>query len=82
MPCTERSHGAATIRRVRRRLRPILFVTYVLAYGSFIAAAVLAPDVLARPAIDGVNVAVAWGMGLIALAFVTAVAALAMPEAR
>lgn len=67
---------------MRRRLRPILLATYVLAYGAFIAVAALAPEFLGRPAIDGVNVAVAWGMGLIALACVTAVAALAMPEAR
>jgi len=58
----------------------VLFLAYVAAYGSFIGVTVAAPDVLARPAPGGINVAVAWGMGLILLAFVTALAALAMPE--
>ena len=58
----------------------MLFLAYVAAYGSFIGVTVAAPDVLARPAPGGINVAVAWGMGLILLAFVTALAALAMPE--
>ena len=65
---------------MRRHLRPILLVAYVAAYGSFIAVTVTAPDTLARPMPGGVNVAVAWGMGLILLAFVTAVASLAIPE--
>jgi uncharacterized membrane protein (DUF485 family) len=65
---------------VRRHLRALLFLVYVAAYGSFIAVTVAAPHVLAAPAPGGVNVAVAWGMGLILLAFVTALAALAMPE--
>ena len=65
---------------MRRRLRPVLFLTYVAAYGSFIGVTVAAPGVLAKQVPGGVNVAVAWGMGLILLAFVTAVAALAIPE--
>jgi hypothetical protein len=64
---------------VRRHLRALLFLVYVSAYGAFIGVTVAAPHVLARPAPGGVNVAVAWGMGLILLAFVTALAALAMP---
>ncbi|MBU3682455.1 MAG: DUF485 domain-containing protein [Phycisphaerales bacterium] len=66
--------------RVRRLLRPVLFLAYLAAYGSFIGVTVMAPDVLATPAPGGVNLAVAWGMGLILLAFITAIAALAMPE--
>ena len=65
---------------MKRWLRPILLVSYVLAYGAFIAITVLAPDVLARTAAGGINVAVAAGLGLIGLAFVVAVAALAIPE--
>ena len=65
---------------MRRFLRPILLVVYVAAYGSFIGVTVTAPEALARPAPGGINVAVAWGMGLILLAFVTALASLAMPE--
>ena len=65
---------------MRRHLRALLFLAYVAAYGSFIGVAVAAPQVLAAPAPGGVNLAVAWGMGLILLAFVTALAALAMPE--
>ena len=65
---------------MRRHLRPILLVAYVAAYGSFIVITVVAPDTLARQMPGGVNMAVAWGMGLILLAFVTAVASLAIPE--
>lgn len=53
---------------------------YVLAYGGFIGVTVLSPGTLAARVPGGVNLAVAWGMGLIALAFLVALAALRLPE--
>jgi uncharacterized membrane protein (DUF485 family) len=43
---------------------------------------VAAPGLLAVRVAGGVNLAVAWGLGLIALAFVVALAALRLPEGR
>ena len=57
-----------------------LLAGYVAAYGGFIGAAVAAPGLLAVRVAGGVNLAVAWGFALIALAFVVALAALRLPE--
>lgn len=59
-----------------------LLAGYVAAYGGFIGTAVAAPGLLAVRVAGGVNLAVAWGLGLIALAFVVALAALRLPEGR
>ena len=62
-----------------RRVAPrdlALFAVYCLAYGGFVAVAAFRLDWLARPVVGGVNLAVAWGVGLIALAIVLAAAAL------
>ena len=69
-------------RAPRRRQRWWLLAGYVAAYGGFIGAAVAAPQVLAVRVVGGVNLAVAWGFALIALAFVVALAALRLPEGR
>ncbi len=55
---------------------------YVVAYGGFIAVAVAAPGLLGTRIAGGLNLAVAWGFGLIVLAFVVALAALRLPEDR
>jgi uncharacterized membrane protein (DUF485 family) len=63
-----------------RRVTPrdlALLVVYCLAYGGFMAVAAFRLDLLARPVVGGVNLAVAWGVGLIVLAIVLAVASLA-----
>jgi uncharacterized membrane protein (DUF485 family) len=54
----------------------------VLAYGGFIGVAVAAPGLFAADVAGGVNLAVAWGFGLIVLAFAVALAALRLPEGR
>jgi uncharacterized membrane protein (DUF485 family) len=59
-----------------------LLAIYVIAYGGFIGVAVAAPGVLGMRVAGGVNLAVAWGFGLIVLAFVVALAALRLPEER
>ena len=63
-----------------RRRRWALLAVYVLAYGGFIGAAVAAPGLLGVRVAGGVNLAVVWGFGLIALAFIVALAALRLPE--
>ncbi len=59
-----------------------LLAAYVVAYGGFIAVAVAAPGLLGTRIAGGLNLAVAWGFGLIVLAFVVALAALRLPEDR
>jgi len=51
------------------------FLVYCLAYGGFMAVAAFRFDLLARPVVGGVNLAIAWGVGLILLAIVLAVIA-------
>ena len=50
----------------------LLFAVYVVLYGGFIFLAVFRPDVMASEGIAGVNVAILYGMGLIAAALVLA----------
>ena len=55
-----------------RRLGLILFALYCLIYAGFIGLAVLSQKTLASPALFGVNLAVTYGMALIAFAGVFA----------
>ena len=64
----------------RGRTRWWLLAGYVCAYGGFIAVTVASPGTLAVRTVAGLNLAVAWGLGLIGLAFVVAVAAIRLPE--
>ena len=57
-----------------------LLSLYIAAYGGFIGVAVTAPSLLATTVIGGINLAVVWGVALIVLAFVIALAALRLPE--
>ena len=50
-----------------------LFGLYLAAYGAFVALNAFWPDVMKRPAIAGVNLAIVYGFGLIVGAFVLAV---------
>ena len=49
-----------------------LFWIYVLLYFGFIAVVVFRPGVLAARPLGGVNLAIAWGLGLIVAAIVLA----------
>lgn len=49
-----------------------LFWVYVLLYFGFIATVVFRPEVLAARPFGGVNLAIAWGLGLIVAALVLA----------
>ena len=59
---------------VASRLGLALFWVYVLLYGGFMALVLARPDLLSLRPFGGVNLAIAAGMGLIAAAFVLAVA--------
>lgn len=60
------------------RLGLALFAAYVLLYGGFMLLVLVRPDLLSRRPFGGVNLAILYGMGLIAAAFVLAVAYMAL----
>ena len=51
----------------------ILFFAYLACYAGFMGLAAFAPELMARPALAGINLAITYGMGLIVGAFVVAV---------
>lgn len=55
------------------RLGLVLFAIYLAAYGGFMGLSAFAPELMARPAVAGVNLAIAYGLGLILGAVVLAV---------
>jgi uncharacterized membrane protein (DUF485 family) len=57
----------------RSRFGFALFWVYVLLYGGFMVLVLVRPDLLSLRPFGGVNLAIAYGMGLIAAAFVLAV---------
>ena len=54
------------------RLGLILFAVYAALYAGFVLLSALAADVMQRPAMAGLNVAVVYGFGLIITAVVLA----------
>ena len=52
----------------------VLFVAYLLLYGVFVVISAFWPEVMAREALFGVNLAVTYGFALIAAAMVLALA--------
>lgn len=67
---TETESPAAMRRNSRAGL--VLFAVYLLLYGGFVALNAFAPERMERPAIAGLNLAVTYGLVLIAAAFVMA----------
>ena len=59
-------------RRYNRRLGLILFAVYAVLYGGFVFLSALAADVMQRPAVAGLNLAVTYGFALIIVAVVLA----------
>ena len=55
------------------RIGLTLFWIYVLLYGGFIGLVLFRPDLLSQRPFGGVNLAIAYGMGLIAGAFLLAI---------
>ncbi len=58
--------------RFNARLGLLLFAVYVVAYGSFMMLAAFYPTIMALRPLGGVNLAIIYGMGLIAGAFALA----------
>lgn len=50
----------------------VLFVLYLLIYGGFVVISAFWPEVMARDALFGVNLAITYGFALIAIAMVLA----------
>jgi uncharacterized membrane protein (DUF485 family) len=61
------------IRSYNARMGLVLFVVYLAAYIGFVVLAAMSQDIMQRPAWGGVNVAVLYGFGLIAGAFVISI---------
>ena len=64
------------------RLGFALFWIYVALYFGFIAVVVFRPDVLSARPLGGVNLAIAWGLGLIGAAILLAVISMAAGRGR
>ncbi len=54
------------------RMGVILFVVYVLFYGGFMALSAFWPEIMSKPFLRGVNLAVVYGFALIVAALVLA----------
>ena len=50
----------------------VLFVTYLLIYGGFVVISAFWPEVMAREALFGVNLAITYGFALIGTAMILA----------
>jgi uncharacterized membrane protein (DUF485 family) len=59
-----------------------LFAVYVVFYAGFVAIAALRFDLLGRDVAGGVNLAIAYGLGLIVLAFVLALVYMVLVRAE
>jgi len=54
------------------RLGIVLFLVYLALYATFVGLSAFDPQLMARPAVGGVNLAIVYGFGLIIAAFVLA----------
>jgi uncharacterized membrane protein (DUF485 family) len=66
------STGTGPGRSRNGRIGLALFWIYVLLYAGFMAVVLFRPDLLSNRPFGGINLAIAYGMGLIAGAFVLA----------
>lgn len=66
----DEDHPELTARQSRLGL--VLFFVYLAAYGGFMGLSAFAPHLMAQPALAGVNLAITYGLGLIAGAVVLA----------
>ena len=62
----------AAIVAYNSRLGVILFVVYVLFYGGFMALSAFWPEIMSKPFLRGVNLAIVYGFALILAALVLA----------
>ncbi len=71
MPPAHDDHPEVSAYNARAGL--VLFFIYLAFYAGFMGLATFAPQAMGRPAVMGVNVAITYGMGLIAGAFIIAI---------
>jgi uncharacterized membrane protein (DUF485 family) len=70
-PVTREREDAGVVAH-NARMGVILFVVYVLFYGGFMALSAFWPEVMSKPFLRGVNLAVVYGFALIVAALVLA----------
>ena len=64
--------------RYNARVGVVLFLIYLLIYAAYVMLSAFHGDVMAKPFIGGVNLAVVYGFGLILLAFAMAILYMAL----
>ena len=60
----------------------VLFIVYLIIYAAFVALSAFDPQLMAKPVLGGVNLAVIYGFGLICLAFVLAMVYMTLCRGR
>jgi uncharacterized membrane protein (DUF485 family) len=70
-PVTKELEDAGVVAH-NTRMGVILFVVYVLFYGGFMALSAFWPEVMSKPFLRGVNLAIVYGFALIVAALVLA----------
>jgi uncharacterized membrane protein (DUF485 family) len=70
-PVVKEQEDAAVV-AYNSRMGVLLFGVYVLIYGGFMALSAFAPEVMSRPFLFGVNLAIVYGFGLIFAALLLA----------
>jgi uncharacterized membrane protein (DUF485 family) len=71
-PTGAKEQEDAAVVAYNTRMGVILFVVYVLFYGGFMALSAFWPEVMSKPFLQGVNLAVVYGFALIIAALVLA----------
>ena len=64
----------ATVVAYNTRMGVVLFIVYVGFYGGFMALSAFKPEVMSRPFLGGVNLAIVYGFALIVAALLLALA--------
>jgi uncharacterized membrane protein (DUF485 family) len=70
-PVTREQEDEAVV-AYNTRIGLYLFTSYVVFYGGFMALSAFSPEIMSRPLLAGVNVAVVYGFALIIAALVLA----------
>lgn len=70
-PVTKEQEDAAVVAH-NSRMGVLLFVVYVLIYGGFMLLSAFAPEIMSKPVLRGVNLAVVYGFALILAALALA----------
>jgi uncharacterized membrane protein (DUF485 family) len=70
-PVTKELEDAGVVAH-NTRMGVILFIVYVLFYGGFMALSAFWPEVMSKPFLRGVNLAIVYGFALIVAALVLA----------